>query len=303
MTKSKFNPVGVIGAGAVGNAIGGRLKATGVEVNYWDNDRTLSTVATFEELVSVSRLVILCTPSNVTRVLARDIARVKFSGPHPAVLSMAKGVESGFVTMAEVLAAELGDDFAHGVVSGPMLADEIAAGEPVEAVIGMSEPAVSEIVSELFAPTGITLEVAALARDVALCGALKNIYALGLGIHDGLGYGNNSKSALTVDILREFRSVLEHLHADGGLADSQAGLGDLLTTGWSGASFNYGIGRSWAEGDKRSVGEGFRTLREVAGVVPLEKFPIVRALFEIFYDQVEPLNALKKAYGSQVRWT
>ncbi|CAN0162775.1 unnamed protein product, partial [Scytosiphon promiscuus] len=68
---------------------------------------------------------------------------------------------------------------------------------------------------------------------VELCGALKNVVALGAAFCDGLGYGGNTKAAIVRTGLMEMRIFAERY--PGGVDPVAAflescGIGDLMTT-------------------------------------------------------------------------
>ena len=280
--------IGIIGAGALGGALGARLEGPRAQVLYWDVNRQLCTVESLDELVVNASIILVCTPSQTNRVIAREVAQVFPEGPGPAVISLAKGVEAGFKTMDQVLRAELGERFATGVISGPMLAGEVSAGLTAGATVATTDPAITGALADHFTRGGLIVQTSTDTTGVALAGSLKNIFALALGLSDGLKLGYNFKSALTVKALTDFQALLEHFGSDPALAFGMAGLGDLLTTGWSGASFNWRVGYNWAAGERASKGEGLNTLRELAKLVPVQRYPVVQALQAILLEEADP---------------
>jgi glycerol-3-phosphate dehydrogenase (NAD(P)+) len=79
-------------------------------------------------------------------------------------------------------------------------------------------------------------------RGVALAGVLKNIYAIGLGIADGLQWGDNKKSRLVTQAIEEMAIIMQALGGKKESAFGGAGLGDLVATGYSPYSRNRRVG-------------------------------------------------------------
>jgi glycerol-3-phosphate dehydrogenase (NAD(P)+) len=284
---SPTHNIGIIGGGALGGALGRKL-APHANVGYWDVNPDLRTAESLDGLVANSGIILICTPSQTNRVIARDVAQVITEGPGPAVLSLAKGVEPGFKTMDVVLHEELGDRFATGIISGPMLAAEVSQGHTAGATVATTDVEATAVVAEYLERAGLIVQTSSDPAGVARTGTLKNVFALALGLSDGLKLGYNFKSVLTVKAVEDFQNLLEHFGSDPKLALGMAGLGDLLTTGWSGLSFNWRTGKAWAEGEHNAKGEGINTLRELIKIIPTQNYPVVQALEAIFLNEADP---------------
>lgn len=283
-TKTKF---GIIGGGALGGALCQRLMAVDISVSCWDVNAHLRTAASMDELVMNSDIILICTPSQTNRVIARNIAQ-GVGEARPAVISLAKGIEPGFKTMDAVLHEELGDRFVTGVISGPMLAAEISDGQTAGATVATTNSEVTRVLAQHLEQAGLIVQTSPDIAGVARTGVIKNIFALALGLADGLELGCNFKSALTVKALTDFQRLLKHFGSDPQLAYGMSGLGDLLTTGWSGKSFNWSVGQAWAQGQCDAKGEGINTLRQLAELMPTQQYPVVHALVAIFLKGADP---------------
>jgi glycerol-3-phosphate dehydrogenase (NAD(P)+) len=95
-------------------------------------------------------------------------------------------------------------------------------------------------------------------------GVLKNIYALGFGLLDGLGEGRpNLKAAFVTLALSEMKSIAVKMGAQEKTLEGLAGLGDLVTTGFSADSHNRRLGEFLAGGM-----EFEKAVAQLGGVVP-----------------------------------
>ncbi len=286
--------IGIIGGGEFGQALGRAFHRQAINVDFYDKEDERSTIATIEELVATNTVLLLCIPSWVNREVAKEIAQAAQHKQH-AVVSMSKGVERHFVTMDKVLASQLGEDHVYGLAYGPMIAEELAVGRQAAGVLALSDMSWYDRLSQLFAKAKVIVEPSSDLEGLGTCGVLKNVYAIAFGMNDGLHLGDNAKGRLAVLVLREMKQLLIHLETDPQLAEGLAGLGDLITTGITDASFNYRVGKTIAEGiaDEGIHSEGLSTLKELAEKVELKRYPLLDALNRMIYHY-EPTSELEK---------
>ena len=156
----------------------------------------LQVSASLDEAVPGAEMVVVSVPSRTLRENMRRLC------PHLAngsmVLSATKGLEiESARRMSEVMQEELPEPLHDriAVLSGPNLAREIVRGMPASTVIASRSEEVALRAQELFMSPVFRVYTNADVVGVELGGALKNIIALGAGICDGLGYGDNGKAA------------------------------------------------------------------------------------------------------------
>jgi glycerol-3-phosphate dehydrogenase (NAD(P)+) len=273
---------GIIGAGAIGQALGACLRRAGKEVLFWDRDESKANVASAQELTRRSSVIILAIPSEGVRAALKEV-HADLHDLH-TVLTVAKGVERGFVTMDKVLEAEVSSDSIFGVIYGPMLAGELIAGEGGYGVIASTQ-SLPSVVGD-FTTGGLKLTASPHLAAVSLCGVLKNIYALGLGVADGLDLGMNAKAALSVGMISEMQLILRHLQLPEAVALQHCGLGDLLATGWGDASYNHRVGEEIGGGAVSGLGgEGLHSLMEIPAILEPTNFPILNSLHHIIVSK------------------
>lgn len=278
--------LGIVGNGRIGAALGEALATDGWTVNYFDTRQEVSSVKSLAELASSSDVIIIAAPSWTNRAIAQELK------PHAKgklIVTVAKGVEPGFLTMEDVLSQVSQGQFDHGVLYGPMLASEIIVKKPATILLATA----SKKWAGNFTNTS---HLKIIYNDdpvsIALCGVLKNIFAISLGVSDGLKLGYNAKGALAVSIMNEFQRLLADLGGDPEQALSLAGLGDLLATGWSDLSFNHRMGKMIAVNPKSQEpkGEGAVALKEIKSKVDLKDYPVLGATYAIVFESANPLS-------------
>jgi glycerol-3-phosphate dehydrogenase (NAD(P)+) len=281
---------GIIGNGELGSALGGALTKAREQVLFYDRLPERTTTASIEDLVRSCPVMLLCIPSWATKDVARRIAKAAHPGEARLVVTLSKGVESGFVTMDELLRKELPDFIDVGVLYGPMIAEEITRGRRAAGVLALSNNAWYKPLRTILQQAGVTIDASGDMHGVALCAVLKNIYAIAFGLSEGMHLGLNSKGKLAVMILQEMKQIISDRQADPRTAEGLAGLGDMLATGFSEDSFNYRIGKSLAEGiaDAHIKSEGLVSLDELARLVDLKKYPVASTVSQIVFHYGAP---------------
>jgi len=258
--------VAVLGAGNMGTALAQVIASNGHAVRAWSietdvleelrdarrNTRYLAGVdlhpgieATWEleKAVDGAALILVSVPSQVVRTIARDLASL--INHEQVVLNVAKGLESEtHLRMSEVLAQELGEHFEHniGSMGGPAIAIEMARGEPMAAIAGVEDEHAAREVQRLMQNEHLKVQTTPDVCGLELCSTLKNIYAILLGICDGMGYGTNTKAFLATLAVHEMSDIVNWLGGRPETVHGLAGVGDLLTTGFSKHSRNRSFG-------------------------------------------------------------
>jgi glycerol-3-phosphate dehydrogenase (NAD(P)+) len=230
------------------------------------------------------------------------------------VVSATKGLEleSG-KRMSQVLSEELPPSLRPGVcaLSGPNLANEIARQKPSSTVVASpnldaARTAQSHINTPLFRVYTNDDIV-----GVEFGGALKNIIALGAGICDGLGYGDNAKAAFMTRGLAEISRLGVAAGANPLTFAGLAGIGDLVATCSSGLSRNHTVGEQLAGGrsleevraSMDNVAEGVDTTAAAVSLAEsLEvEMPIAQATYDVLFNGVPLDQAISELLGRAPR--
>lgn len=262
----------------------------------------LHVTADLAEAVRERELVLIVTPSQQMREQA------KMAAPHLApdaiVACASKGLELGTrLRMSQVLKEELPDGVAIVALSGPNLAMEIARGLPAAAVVASGSPKAAERARKLLTAGMFRVYTSDDLPGVELGGALKNIIALGVGISDGLGYGENAKAAFMTRALAEISRLALAAGANPLTLAGLAGLGDLIATCSSPLSRNRTLGLELAKGrpldevlaERKTVAEGVTTTRaalELAGALHVE-LPITEQIARVLFEQRDVKEAVR----------
>lgn len=316
----------VIGAGSWGTALAVLLGKKGSPVRLWarrealacaiERDRentqylpgvrlpdTVIATSDIVEALAGSEAVVLAIPSSgVREVLAMIKGRV---ASDVLLVHAGKGLESETgLRGSEVIAEVLGNAAGQSCValSGPNLAVELAHDVPTATVVASSTPDNAAQAQALFSSPSLRVYRNSDIAGVELGGALKNVMAIGAGISDGLGYGDNTKATLVTRGLVEMTRLGVVLGADAKTFTGLSGFGDLMATCASGLSRNLRLGRMLGQGT--SVDESLRSLGQVAEGMPTceaayllsrklnVSMPITEQIHAVLFDGKSPKTAV-----------
>jgi len=264
------------------------------------------------EVMDEAKTVILVVPSQTMRQNIKLVA--DYLNKSIIVVSAAKGLEldSG-KRMSQVIAEEINPRFRSNicVLSGPNLAREILHGLPAATVVAAEDSSVARKVQRLLTTPSLCIFTNTDVIGIELGGALKNIIALGAGIADGLGYGDNAKAAFMTRGLTEITALGVALGANPLTFSGLAGLGDVITTCASPLSRNHYVGVELAKGrsvteivsSMTSVAEGVTTTlvaRNLAQNLGLE-MPITEKIYRVLYENADTHQMAAEIMGGNAR--
>lgn len=276
----------VLGMGSWGTALAVLLANKGYEVTQWgreedlafvdeqkrENPRylpgvrlpdTMSFTADLTQAMSDTKAVVMVVPSTAVRQVSSAVRGLL--NPDMLLVHAGKGLESSTgLRGSQIIGQELGDDIGGKCValSGPNLAVELAHNVPTATVVASQDHSRAVQAQELFASPSLRVYSNPDIAGVELGGALKNVFAIGAGISDGLGYGDNTKATVVTRGLAEMTRIGVALGAQARTFTGLAGIGDLMATSASRLSRNLRLGTMIGQG--KSLQESLDSLGQVA---------------------------------------
>ena len=314
--------IGVIGAGSWGTALAVTLAAKGHQVKIWDLDkehlrslqeskeniRYLPGVSFPEKLVAVDTdretlkdadIALFSAPAQHFR--AAFTSALKHIPKNTVIVNVAKGIEKGSLKRMSEIAFEIKPGAKYVVLSGPSHAEEVGKRLPTTVAVGARDRQLAEYVQDIFITDKFRVYTSDDITGMELGGSLKNIIALGAGISDGMGYGDNAKAALMTRGLVEIKRLGMELGADPNTLSGLAGIGDLIVTCTSMHSRNRRCGIMIGEGTPPAeatekigmVVEGMATTEaayDLSKKVGVE-MPITHAIYQIIQGEITAKEA------------
>ncbi|MGI9609461.1 MAG: NAD(P)H-dependent glycerol-3-phosphate dehydrogenase [Acidimicrobiia bacterium] len=255
------------------------------------------------EAVDGAGVVVMAVPSHGFRDVFTQISG-SLSDMTP-VCSLTKGIEQGSLALMTQVIGEVSrraDMGNVGVLTGPNLASEIAAGQPTAAVVAMPDQVTAEDLQQVFMSATFRVYTNDDVVGCELGGALKNVMAIAAGMSDGLGFGDNTRAALLTRALAELTRLGVALGGRSETFAGLAGIGDLIATCISSASRNHRVGVGLAEGkpleqvidDMKMVAEGVKTTKAVLDLSAKTgiEMPIAEHVGRVLYEGLHPREAV-----------
>ena len=324
-----MSKIGILGTGTWGIALGRMLANTGHDVMMWSAiekeieelsltyihpklpdmiiPRQIQFTKSIEKVCENRDVLIFAVPSVFVRRTASKAK--KFIPDDQIIVDVGKGIEeSTLLTLSEVIGEELQKDGTHQEIkvvalSGPTHAEEVAMDMPTLIVSACNDLSVAEKIQDIFSNTCMRVYTNIDVKGVELCGALKNIVALGSGISAGLGYGDNAKAAL---ITRGMAEITRLGTAMGCVEQTFAGLsgiGDLIVTATSVHSRNNKAGYLIGKGKKpeeaiEEVGMVVEGINVLPAAMKLAKqygveLPVITAVDAVINQGVDPARTVE----------
>ncbi len=310
--------IGVLGGGSWGSALAILLANKGLEVDIWLRNqkqiediklrrentkylpgvkfpRNLNVSNDIEKTINHKDIILLATPSHGIREILLN--HKKYISEDMIIVNVAKGIENNSLMRISEVVNEILPNNKYAMLSGPSHAEEVAIEIPTTIVSSSVDKQVAEYVQDIFMTPFFRVYTNPDVIGVELGGSLKNIIALGAGVSDGLGYGDNTKAALMTRGLFEMARLGEKMGANINTFSGLAGIGDLIVTCTSMLSRNrkagilIGQGKTVEEAidEVGMVVEGIKTTKsayELAKKYGID-MPITEELYGVLYEGKE----------------
>jgi glycerol-3-phosphate dehydrogenase (NAD(P)+) len=326
--------IAIIGTTAWGTTLGVMLARRGVRVKLWARNEgedqrlneerenatflpgvrfpfRLNATADLKEALDKVAMVILAVPAQTMR---QNIKRLsEHLDSKILIVSAAKGLEvANAKRMSEVIAEEIPAELHSHIcaLSGPNLSQEIAQRLPAVSVVAAHDISVAEQAQRLLNSPNFCVFTNNDLVGVELAGSLKNIIAMGAGMVDGLGLGDNAKAAFMTRGLAEITCLGIAAGANPLTFAGLAGIGDTVATCASNLSRNHYVGLELAKGRKldditasmQGVAEGVATTqatRLLAQRLGVE-MPITEQLYRVLFEGLDPRHAVPELMGQRM---
>ena len=243
--------IGIIGAGSWGTALAIHLAGLKHDICMWDLDTEhLRRMA--EDRENKDYLPGIVLPNNIHMEFdeakaLKDAEIALFSVPaqhfgsaftnalamlpeNATIVNVAKGIDQNSLKTMSQIALEIKPDAKYVVLSGPSHAEEVGRNLPAAVVVASNTKECSRYVRDVFMDENFRIYVNDDMIGVELGGSLKNIIALGAGISDGLGFGDNAKAAMMTRGIVEMTRLGVKMGADPASFSGLSGIGDLIVT-------------------------------------------------------------------------
>ena len=282
----------IIGAGAIGTAIGNILSEsgnanvvlhsiekelvkginmTGMNKKYFPHFHLHPSLkaTTGNRVLSNAEIIFLAIPSGV---MIEYMKSLKDSiNPETIFINLAKGFGNGHRTIYRCFREEFSNPFCS--LKGPSFAREIIYHIPTGFTLGSDNKNSTRRVISLFRDTPVSIDISDDIEGVEILSILKNIYAIVLGIVDAQYDSPNLRFLVLTKAFKEMRTVLVQFGGKEETMFNYCGIGDFTLTALNDLSRNRTLGLL--------IGKGFFT-ENVSHELVLEG----QVAVNIFYQEI-----------------
>ncbi|MFT8356933.1 NAD(P)H-dependent glycerol-3-phosphate dehydrogenase [Bifidobacterium aquikefiri] len=322
----------VLGAGAWGTTFGRVMADAGNEVTMWakepnivadiqDNHRnsfrlpsvdtlpdTMTATGDRESAVENAQIIVIAIAAQFARVALQEFQACI---PRQAiVVSLMKGIERTTGKRMDMVvreALQLPEE-RFAAVSGPNLSKEVADRKPTATVIASASLEAARTVAQACTTNYFKAYTSQDVVGLELCGSLKNVVALAVGMCRGAGYGENTVAMVQTSGLAEMSAIGRAQGAIAATFSGLAGVGDMVATCGSPLSRNYAFGYNLGKG--LSVEEATKLSNGVAEGVPTTdamlalakklnvETPLASAMSHVLNDGISCADMLAELLGA-----
>lgn len=318
-----MNNICILGGGSWGTALSVVLAKKGFNIDLWLRDKkqcndisisrenlkylqgillpkNINLTDDIVKAVSNKRIIISAVPSHAIRGVLKTIKKHIYE--EPIIVNVAKGIEVGtLLRISEIVKEEI-PTAEYTILSGPSHAEEVARDIPTTVVAASAKKSVAEYIQDIFMTPKFRVYTNPDVIGVELGGALKNVIALGAGISDGLGYGDNTKAALMNRGFVEIARIGEVMGANKMTFAGLSGIGDLIVTCTSMHSRNRRagilIGQGYSvEKATDSIGMVVEGIKTAKAAYQLSRkydsvMPITEEIYNVLYEGTDVKNSV-----------
>jgi len=276
----------IIGGGRIGQALSSALKNKPVVFDK-DPEKT-NTKKALSELTKEAKIIFLAVPGIAYEELIKEIK--PYLQKESLIIAVSKGITKNYHFVWQEL-NKLPQNY--GILAGPIMAEDIIKNKPTVGIIGFKNNKTFSQIKTLFKQNFRLINYPHSPKDLSVAGTLKNVYALFLGIIDGLNLGENAKAYFLLKSLREMRILAKHFKTNLLAINGLAGISDLILTAYSSYSDNRQQGTKIAQQKKPDPCEGIRTLEFLAKKIKNKNnLPLLSALEEIILNKKDAYQVI-----------
>lgn len=297
--------VTILGSGAFGLALGKSFYSSKNKVTIWSKFKSevnhlkgqyfdFSFTDNMSEAVRNADIIVIAVPIEFVSETLQSLKQVYQQG---VLLVASKGIQITTSLFAYQMVDEIFPDISYGVLSGGTFAKDMMLGKVMGITLATTDLDVANVVKNSLSHSLLKVEKSLDIIGVSVCGAIKNVMAIGFGILDGADYPPSTKFLYLTEAILEIKQIILQL---GGCEDtilSYAGIDDIMMTCTSSDSRNYTLGKmigqnlSQKEIDdykNQTTIEGLGTCKALFFLLKKKKLEshFIQIIYQILYDKL-----------------
>ena len=280
------------------------IEKTKINKTYLDKIKLNKSLKITNDLQDLSELDILFVVIPTQYIQATLEPLKKIIKKNCILVNCAKGIDIKSTSLiSEVINKTLPSN-RLAIMSGPNFALEIALGKPTATLVAAQKISDAKYIANLISSKTFRPYLSNDIIGAQICGAMKNVYAIGCGIIVGKNFGENAVASVIARSFAEIKSVGKKLGAQPETLSGLSGLGDLFLTCSSKKSRNFSLGFDLAKGkklenllrNKKTIAEGAYTVKAIKKLGKKLKLslPLNDAIYKILYQNKNINNTISE---------
>ena len=265
------------------------LKKTYKNEKLFPNIEITKKIKFIDKIENKYDLIVLALPTNI---LEQELNKIKDQIKNTPIIITSKGIYKNKFPH-EITKRILKTKNIH-VLSGPSFAKDMIEKHPISLTIA-GQKSIKNIFNEEY----ITIDETKDIIGTEICGALKNIYAIGSGILEGLNASESTKASFITKIVKETKKLIKEFNGKENTITLSCGIGDIILTCTSTTSRNFKLGymigtnQETKEYMNNTTIEGINTLKEIVQMTNIKNYNIVNTIYEIIYNNEKKEKIMK----------
>ena len=294
----------ILGSGAFGIALANCFSNNNItiwskfqeEINNLKNKYKNFTFTTnIKESIEKSNIIIIAIP---IEFIQETIKNIKPYYKNQIILIASKGIETKTSKFAYQILEETLPNIPYGILSGGTFAKDMMENKIMGITLATTSKEVITLKKHLN-NNNLKIEITNDIIGTSICGAIKNIIAIGFGILDGANYPESSKFLYLTESIIEIKNLIKKLGGNSNTIFTYAGLDDIMMTSTSQKSRNYTLGtmigkelsqEKIEEYKQKTTIEGLKTTLATTKLLKEKniKSPIINTIYKILYNNKSP---------------
>lgn len=298
--------VTILGSGAFGLSLGKCFFIKHHHVKIWSKFETevnslkdkyaqFQFTSNLKEAIYDADIIVIAIPIEFIKDTLQLLKKYYHKG---IILIASKGIEVSSSNFAYQMVENILPNVPYGVLSGGTFAKDMMNGYVMGITLATHYSEVVSMVKNGLDSKSLRVEVSKDIIGVSICGAVKNVMAIGFGILDGAGYPESSRFLFLTEAILEIKSFIKKLGGDEATILSYAGIDDIMMTCTSSESRNYTLGKMMGQKLSRGVIQEYRSTTTVEGLGTSKAIfsllkereidsPLIQIIYQITYEDLD----------------
>ena len=235
-------------------------------------------------------LILIALPTNI---IEQELEKIKDKIKNIPIIVTSKGIYKNkfpYEIVKKILKTK--DIY---VLSGPSFAIDTIKKQSLSLTLSGTKNNIKTIFNEEYIKIEETTDII----GTEICGAIKNIYAIGSGILEGLNASESTKAAYLTKVINETKRIIKELNGNEKTILLSCGIGDIILTCTSNKSRNFKLGQIIGNNESiedyinKTTVEGINSLTELKQIIKIKKYTIINTIYDIIYNNEKKELILK----------